>query len=90
LVSELFEKETLDREQISQIFAAIQRRPTRPAWTGSPTRRPSEIPPVEVPKQLASPNGKDPGLVVGPAPEGEPDVQNERQSDPATEATDNG
>lgn len=79
LVLELFEKETLDKAQVEQVFASIRRRPERPAWTGSPTRRPSEVPPVEVPKSI-SPNGQNPegGLVIAPAPEGEPDVQEGR------------
>ncbi|GAB3409624.1 ATP-dependent metallopeptidase FtsH/Yme1/Tma family protein [Flindersiella endophytica] len=85
LVSELLEKETLDREQLATVFSAIRKRPVRPAWTGSPTRRPSDIPPVEVPKALSQ-NGhaadqSGGGLVVGPAPSGEPDVQPERGDD---------
>ena len=27
-------------------------RPARPAWTGSPDRRPSEIPAVEIPEEI--------------------------------------
>ena len=59
---------------------ALRRRELRPAWTGSPTRRPSEIPPVDTPKAALTPNGQnaDSGLVIGPAPEGEPDVQEGR------------
>jgi cell division protease FtsH len=92
LVTELLEKETLDREQLREVFSAIRQRPVRPAWTGSPTRRPSDIPPVEVPKALsqnghASDQGSG-GLVVGPAPSGEPDVQPERGDD--SSSTDRG
>jgi cell division protease FtsH len=50
LVTALLEKETLDKEQVAEIFTRLRRRPVRPAWTGSPTREPSRIPPVEVPK----------------------------------------
>ncbi len=60
LVIELLEKETLDKEQVAQIFAPLRRRPVRPAWTGSPTRSPSAIPPVDVPaavKERAAANG---------------------------------
>ena len=39
LVTELLEKETLDKEQIRQIFEALRRRPVRPTWTGSPAPR---------------------------------------------------
>jgi len=49
LVTELLEKETLDKEQVATVFEALRRRPTRPAWTGSPDRNPSSIPPVDVP-----------------------------------------
>jgi cell division protease FtsH len=58
LVTELLEKETLDKEQVAQIFSALRRRPPRPAWTGSPNREPSAIPPVNVPK--SSTNGTKP------------------------------
>jgi cell division protease FtsH len=80
LVLELLEHETLDKQEVERIFAPVRRRPPRPAWTGSPTRRPSEIPPVEMPKTAISPNGQgaEGGLVIAPAPEGEPDVQEGR------------
>lgn len=35
LVRQLFEKETLDKEQVSKIFEPLQRWPKRPPWTGS-------------------------------------------------------
>ncbi len=54
LVSSLLERETLDKEQVAQVFEPLRRRPMRPAWTGSPTREPSEIPPVEVPKSATN------------------------------------
>ena len=68
LVIELLEKETLDKAEVAEIFEALRRRPLRPAWTGSPTRNPSEIPPVDVPqavKERASANG---GAVVDEKP----------------------
>ncbi len=49
LVVELFEKETLNKEQVAEIFKPLRRRPKRPAWTGSDTRVPSSIPPVDPP-----------------------------------------
>jgi cell division protease FtsH len=58
LVTELLEKETLDKAQIARVFEPLRRRPARPAWTGSPTREPSSIPPVHVPK--AASNGHAP------------------------------
>ncbi|MEV8327405.1 ATP-dependent zinc metalloprotease FtsH [Kitasatospora sp. NPDC059811] len=57
LVLELLEKETLNKEQIAEIFATIVRRPARPAWTGSSRRTPSTRPPVQSPKELALTNG---------------------------------
>jgi cell division protease FtsH len=54
LVTELLEKETLDKAEIATVFLALRRRPVRPAWTGSPTREPSTIPPVLVPKSASN------------------------------------
>ena len=48
LVVELLEKETLNREEVERIFAPLKRRPERPAWTGSPRRLPSSLPPVAI------------------------------------------
>jgi cell division protease FtsH len=47
LVVALMERETLDKEEVAEVFAPLRRRPVRPAWTGSPDRVPSTIPPVE-------------------------------------------
>ena len=52
LVLALMEKETLDKAQIAAVFEPLRRFPVRPAWTGSPDRSPSEIPPVEVPEKV--------------------------------------
>ena len=80
LVRQLFEKETLDKDQVAQIFEALQRWPKRPAWTGSDTRVPSELPPVDPPPPapkpeqtygppLQGPNGTGPIPVpAGPQP----------------------
>ncbi|GLW70433.1 ATP-dependent zinc metalloprotease FtsH [Kitasatospora phosalacinea] len=57
LVLELLEKETLNKEQIAEIFAPVIKRPPRPAWTGSAHRTPSTRPPVQSPKELALTNG---------------------------------
>jgi cell division protease FtsH len=60
LVTALLEKETLDKAEIASVFEPLRRRPMRPAWTGSPTREPSDIPPVDVPlavKERAASNG---------------------------------
>jgi cell division protease FtsH len=52
LVIELLEKETLDKAEVARVFEPLRRRPVRPAWTGSPMRSPSEIPPVDVPQAV--------------------------------------
>lgn len=67
LVLNLLEKETLNKEQIAEIFAHIVRRPPRPAWTGSARRTPSTRPPVVSPKELALSNGSQPanGITSG-------------------------
>ncbi len=54
LVRQLLAKETLDKAEIAEVFEPLIRRPIRPAWTGSPTREPSNIPPVDVPKSAAN------------------------------------
>ncbi|MQY14684.1 ATP-dependent zinc metalloprotease FtsH [Streptomyces sp. RB5] len=53
LVLELLEKETLNKEQIAEVFKDIVKRPDRPAWTGSSRRTPSTRPPVISRKELA-------------------------------------
>jgi len=52
LVIALLDKETLDKAEIAEVFEPLRRRPTRPAWTGSPTREPSSIPPVDIPQAV--------------------------------------
>ena len=46
LVVELLERETLLKDDIERIFAKVALVEPRPAWTGSPNRIPSTIPPV--------------------------------------------
>jgi cell division protease FtsH len=81
LVTELLEKETLGKEQVAEIFEPLRRRPTRPAWTGSARRTPSERGPVPVPVREASVNGH--GSANG-HPAGEPDPVSPPVADPAT------
>jgi cell division protease FtsH len=63
LVLALLEKETLDKEQVAAVFEPLRRRPARPAWTGSPDRVPSAIPPIVVPGPAAPQEG---GVVLTP------------------------
>lgn len=68
LVRQLFEKETLDREQVARIFEPLQRWPKRPAWTGSDSRKPSGRPPVDPPERVLPPEAPVPVLAGGPEP----------------------
>ncbi len=52
LVLQLLDQETLDKEEVARIFEPLRRRPVRPAWTGSPDRNPSSIPPIEIPQEI--------------------------------------
>jgi cell division protease FtsH len=66
LVTELLEKETLDKAQVAQIFEPLRRRQVRPAWTGSETRVPDSRPPVaNIPGRSYSGENGTP-IVVGP------------------------
>ncbi|HET7326685.1 MAG TPA: ATP-dependent zinc metalloprotease FtsH [Nocardioidaceae bacterium] len=78
LVVALLERETLDRNELNEIFEPLQIRPARGPWTGSEHRAPSRKPPVNV---SASSNGQKPGLVVGPG-EGGDDVVGEPPGNP--------
>lgn len=57
MVIQLLERETLNKEEIAAIFAKVAPRPNRPAWTGSPTRIPSTLPPT--PTRPALSNGSE-------------------------------
>lgn len=52
MVIQLLEKETLNKEEIAEIFKQVNSWPRRPAWTGSATRIPSQKPPVDVPERV--------------------------------------
>ena len=57
MVLALLERETLDKGEIEEIFAALQLREPRPAWTGSTRRQPDERGPILTPAELAARNG---------------------------------
>ncbi|HPU12888.1 MAG TPA: ATP-dependent zinc metalloprotease FtsH [Aeromicrobium sp.] len=73
LVRELMEKETLDKAQVAAIFEPLRRREIRPAWTGSDTRVPSHLPPIQAPPR-ASAETEPAGESTVIAPDSEPDV----------------
>ena len=52
MVVRLLEKETLNKEEIAEIFKKVKMVTARPAWTGSATRLPSGQPPVAVPERV--------------------------------------
>ena len=54
MVLQLLEKETLNKEEIAEIFAKVTAWPKRPAWTGSETRLPSTKPPVDIPARAVA------------------------------------
>ena len=51
LARELLEKETLDHNQIAEIFTEVQKLPERPQWLSSEGRPVSLLPPIEMPKR---------------------------------------
>jgi cell division protease FtsH len=96
LVLALLDKETLDKGEVAEIFTPLRKRPERPAWTGSPTRVPSTIPPVDIPEEVrrrAQQNGNgvhdDQGeggaILTPPGPGG--DVYGGPQVSPPTDPT---
>lgn len=72
LVKQLLERETIDRAGLTEIFASVRMRPSRPAWTGSDAREPSPIPPVQVPAHVPAGPESVPEITIGPGNEGSP------------------
>ncbi|MCW2804783.1 MAG: ftsH [Propionibacteriaceae bacterium] len=67
LVRALFERETLDRQEVAEVFKSLKLWPKRPAWTGSDTRVPSTLPPVTPPPAVNG-NGSNGQLPPGGSP----------------------
>ena len=85
LVLELLEKETLDKSEVEAVFASLELRSPRPAWTGSARRSPDLRGPVLTAAELAMVNGSANGSAHGSAHgsangHGHPDAA---ESDPA-------
>ena len=59
MVVQLLERETLNKEEIGEIFQKVILRQTRPAWTGSETRQPSTVPPIATRPALSRSNGNE-------------------------------
>ncbi|CAB4707412.1 MAG: ATP-dependent zinc metalloprotease FtsH [Actinobacteria bacterium] len=54
LVVALLDRETLDKDEIAEIFAAVPKRAARPAWTGSTERIPSDRPAIDFVKPVVT------------------------------------
>ena len=69
LATELLEKETLDHNQLAEIFKDVKRLPLRKQWLSSNERPVSKLPPVKVPakKAEAKPAVKKPVAKKAPA-----------------------
>lgn len=69
LAQELLEKETLDHNQLAEIFADVRRLDERPLWLSSENRPLSDLPPIEIrtkaPIDAAAVDG---GVASEPAP----------------------
>jgi cell division protease FtsH len=61
LATALLEKETLDHNELAEIFTDVKKMPERPQWLSSDKRPVSNQPPVLVPQKAAI----DPGVVDG-------------------------
>ncbi|TBN57972.1 ATP-dependent zinc metalloprotease FtsH [Glaciihabitans arcticus] len=67
LATELLEKETLDHNQLAEIFTKVTKLPERPQWLSSDTRPVSARPPVKVPGKLPiDPEAVDGGVASEP------------------------
>ncbi|GLK16932.1 ATP-dependent zinc metalloprotease FtsH [Herbiconiux flava] len=71
LAAELLEKETLDHDQLAEIFTGIKKLPARPQWLSSQNRPVSTLPPVAFPTAKAPIDGGavDGGVDSEPEPE---------------------
>jgi cell division protease FtsH len=62
LVLALFEKETLNKDELAEIFTEVVKRPQRPVWLSSDQRAVSNVPPVLTPAERAAANGHSAGI----------------------------
>jgi cell division protease FtsH len=71
MVLQLLERETLNKEDIAEIFKKVTAWPKRPAWTGSASRLPSALPPVAIPEKVVAVDAPKKPRRVKKAPESE-------------------
>jgi cell division protease FtsH len=67
LVVALFEKETLGRAELAEVFSAVVKRPERPVWLSSERRAVSDIPPVPTPSERTAASGNGAAHKTSPA-----------------------
>ncbi|MDO9397116.1 MAG: ATP-dependent zinc metalloprotease FtsH [Herbiconiux sp.] len=74
LAAELLEKETLDHDELAEIFKDVKRLPPRPQWLSSENRPVSSLPPVAFPTAKApiDAGAVDGGVDSDPEPEAKP------------------
>ena len=65
LVLRLMDKETLSKDEVLEVFAPVEKRPSRGSYTGFGKRLPSDRPPVLTPRELALLGPKDVSELVG-------------------------
>ncbi|KMS85528.1 ATP-dependent zinc metalloprotease FtsH [Prauserella rugosa] len=79
LVSEVLEKETLQRRDLERIFATVEKRPRITVFNEFGERLPSDKPPIKTPRELAAERGepwppedqrREPEPVAAPTPSG--------------------
>ncbi|MDX8051393.1 ATP-dependent zinc metalloprotease FtsH [Lentzea sp. BCCO 10_0798] len=87
LTLELIEKETLHQKELERIFARVEKRPRITQFNDFGDRRPSDIPPIKTPGELARERGEPWPPVVEDTLDDEPETQQaEPAAEPATEA----
>jgi cell division protease FtsH len=61
LVLRLMDKETLNKDEVLDVFSPVQKRSSRGSWTGTGKRLPSDRPPVLTPAELSLMSAQDVG-----------------------------
>jgi cell division protease FtsH len=64
LVTALLERETLNKDELAEVFRPVVKRPLRPTWLSSDRRTVSDIPPVLSPAERAAANGHAPTTTI--------------------------
>ncbi|MEJ2579417.1 MAG: ATP-dependent zinc metalloprotease FtsH [Kineosporiaceae bacterium] len=67
LVLRLLDRETLNKDELAEVFTPVVKRAERPVWMSSEGRAVSDVPPVLTPAERAAVNGN--GRAAAPVPE---------------------